>query len=139
MLKSNLVGSLILSKIRGAFILIGTNPPCAVVLTDTELALYDQRVSVVGHDKANAYTFGHTVINALPCVVACMENIALNYTGAFEKELRAICARVALGQPIDDTDGGMKVETSKPQPTRPPSSAAQRAAIRAHEQAATMV
>ena len=107
-------------NIKGAFVLIGTEVPRAVVISGTAFALYHDRIRVVGFDKANSYTFGHTVTHALPCTLECMEFTALNYTGAHQELVRALCACIALRKPIGDgkdlTEGGTPAIIDAPRP-----------------------
>ena len=113
-------------NLTGAYVIIGTNAPRAVILSMSELALFRDRERVSGIDKAVSYTFGKGAAYALPCTSDCMEFIALNYVGTQQDAVRQICARIALGQPIGDgkdlTEGGgqgARVDAPVPRPTRP--------------------
>lgn len=108
-------------NIKGAFVVIGeAQPPLAVILADTAYGLYMDRCAVVGFTKATRYTFGHTADYALPCSSECMEFIALNYQGPRQDEVRQLCARIALGQPVGDGkeygDGGQHARIDAPIP-----------------------
>jgi hypothetical protein len=120
-------------NIKGAFVIVGTTEPRAVILAAGQFDLYMDRISAVGLDKATSYTFGHTATHALPCTRDCMEFIALNYVGAFQDKVRQLCARIALGQPIgDDTDEGGQhavIDAPKPKPGAPSRAKAQPAAV----------
>jgi hypothetical protein len=106
-------------NIKGAFVLIGVKPPIPVLISESAYVLYMDRIRVAGIDKADAYTFGHDVVCALPCTGDCMEFIALNYVGAHQDAVRRICARIALGEPLgtgkDITeDGGQPARIDAP-------------------------
>lgn len=121
-------------NITGAYVVIGTKEPFAVMLSATAHKLYQDRVSVVGPDKAVTYTFGQYATHALPCTLDCMEFVALNYVGPHEALVRQICARVALGQPIgngkDITEGGTpaRIDAPVPRPGAPAGVAVEQAA-----------
>lgn len=109
-------------NIKGAFVVIGSTAPRAVLLSASAYALYQDRIAVVGFEKATAYTFGHTATHALPCTEDCMEAMALNFVGAFQDKVRQICARIALRKPLgDDSDGsggqGARIDTPAPKPS----------------------
>ena len=126
-------------NIQGAFVLIGRDAPVAVLLSANAYAVYLDRVRVCGFDKAVSYTFGPAVTHALPCTLDCMEFIGLNYTGARTAEVRQICARIALGQPIGDgkdlTEGGQGARIDAPVklPNAPAGIAAEREVLRLEE------
>lgn len=107
-------------NIKGAFVVIGAQAPIAVVLGESDFNSYMDRVRVVGFDKATHYTFGHEATHALPCTLDCMEFIALNFDGERKDEVRQLCARIALGQPIgngkDITEGGQHARIDAPVP-----------------------
>src|SRR5258708_4401664 len=113
-------------NMTGAYVIIGTAAPFAVLLGPSEYALFRDRERVCGIDKAVSYTFGHTAEYALPCTVDCMEFMALNYVGKRADEVRQICARIALGQPLGDgkdltEDGGQgaRIDAPIPRPNAP--------------------
>jgi hypothetical protein len=114
-------------NIKGAFVIIGNKAPVAVLLSADRYTMYMDRVSVVGFDKATHYTFGHDATAALPCTAECMEFVALNYTGAHADDVRRLCARIALGEPIGDgkdygeQDGGQHARIDAPKPMPSPS------------------
>jgi hypothetical protein len=89
-------------NIKGAYVVIGTVEPVAVLLGADADALFNDRIGVVGYAKAIAYTFGHTASNAIPCTLAAMESIALGFRGDHESKVKQLCARIALGEPIGD-------------------------------------
>jgi len=102
-------------NIKGAYVVIGAKAPLAVILSESAERLFRDRISVVGLDKATQYQFGHSATNALPCSAECMEFVALNYQGAHEAQVRAMCARIALRQPLgDDSDGGQHARIDAP-------------------------
>jgi hypothetical protein len=107
-------------NIKGAFVVIGTKAPIAVLLSASAYDLFSDRIGAVGLDKATRYQFGHTATHALPCTLDCMEFVALNYEGAHKEAVRQICARIALGQPIGDGadygDGGQHARIDAPVP-----------------------
>ena len=107
-------------NIKGAFVVIGSSTPVALILSANAYAVYCDRVAVVGFEKATAYTFGHTAAHALPCTAECMEFMALNFTGAHQDLVRQLCARIALRQPIgngeDLSDGGQHARIDAPVP-----------------------
>jgi hypothetical protein len=114
-------------NIKGAYVVIGTQAPIAVILSAGAQSLFDDRIGAVGFDKAVSYTFGHTATNALPCTAECMEFVALNYQGGRTDDVRRLCARIALGEPIGDgkdygeQDGGQHARIDAPKPMPSPS------------------
>lgn len=105
-------------NIKGAYVVIGSQDPVAVLLGADADALLNDRIATVGYEKAIAYTFGHTATNALPCTLACMELIALEYKGTNADKVRQICARIALGEPLgngkDYGEGGQPARIDAP-------------------------
>lgn len=99
--------------------------PFACLIAAASYAAYQDRISVVGFDKATRFQFGNDAVAALPSTADCMEFIALNYVGPWQQEVRGLCAKVALGEPIgngsegDDTDGGSKAALVPVQPKSP--------------------
>lgn len=114
-----------MKNIKGAFVVLHTTGPVALLMSERATALFADRISAVGYDKAIAYTFGHTATNALPCTEDCMTFIALEYQGAHSEAVRQLCARIALGQPIgsgkDITEGGQPaiIDAPKDKPLAP--------------------
>lgn len=120
-------------NIKGAYVVIGTQAPFAVILGADAEGLLNDRIAAVGYDKAIAYTFGHTVEHALPCTLACMESIALEFRGSHEDKVRQLCARIALGEPIGDgkdlsDQGGQhaRIDAPKSKPGAPSQAATMR-------------
>ena len=108
-------------NIRGAFVVVGPGKqPLPVLLGETQLMRFEDRAQIVGLDKAVPYTFGAGYVNAIPCTTACMEFIALNYVGPDAEQIKAICARIALGKPLGGDappdGGGSKDRMPKPKP-----------------------
>lgn len=121
-------------NIKGAYVVIGTQPPIAVLLSADADALLDARIDTVGFDKAIAYTFGHTATHAIPCTSASMEMMALKFRGAHEDKVKQLCARIALGEPIGDGKdisdlGGQhaRIDAPKPNPKSPAGAKARKA------------
>jgi hypothetical protein len=113
-------------NIKGAYVVIGSKEPFAVLLGADADALLTDRIGAVGYDKAIKYTFGHEASNALPCTLACMETIALEFKGSHEMQVRQLCARIALGEPIGNgkdygDQGGQhaRIDAPTPRPSSP--------------------
>lgn len=114
-------------RFPNTFVVFGSEqPPIVKLLTESAVALFTQRESVSDRAKAIVATFGNGYEYALPAwSKECMEVIALRYEGPFARELKGICAAIALGQPYGpNPDGGEHVEQKPIKPTpRGPSSA----------------
>lgn len=104
------------------FVVFGeTQPPIVKLLSDSAVALFDQRESVSDRAKAIVATFGSGYEYALPAwSKECMEQVALRYVGPYQRELRYICAAIALGKPYSqdgDNSGGPKIVQKPIKPT----------------------
>lgn len=116
-------------RFPNTFVVFGsTMPPIVELLSDSAVALFTQRESVSDRSKAIVATFGAGYEYALPAwSKECMERIALEYVGPFQRELRYLCAAIALGKPYGpdghEGSGGSRVEQTPIKPTpRGPSS-----------------
>lgn len=123
-------------NITGAFVVIFTDKVEPHLLGAKAVADYYERVAIVGFLKTNQFTFGGDALAALPCTEDCMTTIALNYpdTEPMAKQVKAICARIALGQPLGDDSGpqgglGILANHAKPKTPRSPSGARVKAPI----------
>lgn len=108
-------------------------PPAVHWLDDAAAEAFRVRQAIAGASRkarthAMRLAFGVDGADyALPATSReCMERIALEYTGAYETELRGLCAAIATGRygrPLsgDDSgaDGGSKVDAPKPAPRKP--------------------
>lgn len=117
------------------FVIFGSEtPPAVKLLSDSAKRLFDDRYRVASDSsKAVAATFGHGYEYALPAwSKECMERIALEYVGPFQRELRGLCAAIALGRPFnpDTGDGGDQVEQKPVKPRKPSPSARAKQEIR---------
>jgi len=113
-------------NIRGAFVVVKTTGVEPHLISATAFELFMDRVRVSGADKANRYTFGNDTVYVLPCVTECMESIALEYTGIHATQVKAICARIALGQALgddskgnDNPQGGLGIAADHTKPKAP--------------------
>lgn len=118
-----------------AFVIFGSEtPPAVKLLSDSAKRLFDDRCSVASdRSKAVAASFGYGYEYALPAwSKECMERIALEYVGPFQRELRGLCAAIALGRPFnpDTGDGGDRVEQKPVKPRKPSPSARAKQEIR---------
>ena len=117
---------------HGAFVVLRVNSaPSVELLGAGEFALYMDRGRVVGSDKARVATFGTDSVAILPAhSLECMREIAESYLGAYQTEVRGLCAAIALGMPTNDApdysearrdpgDGGRTVDRPIPPPRKP--------------------
>jgi hypothetical protein len=102
----------------GAFVVFGcTRAPQCVVLDALALRVYADRRRITDAAKAIRATFGTGAEYALPAHSKdCMELIALQYVGPYQREVRGMCALIALGEPFNP-EGGTRVEPKRPKPT----------------------
>jgi hypothetical protein len=112
-------------NIKGAFVITGTHTPYAILIGPILYNIFMERQRIVDYDKAIKATFGNDAEHALPCNTECMEFIALQYVGAYQEELRSLCACIVLRKPIsnwhDYGEGGQRsaIDPVKPLPTMP--------------------
>jgi len=110
----------------GTFVVFGAERAPEVHSTDTRTQrMLNEREAVSDRLKAVEYTFGTGMQYALPAhSLPCMEFIALNYVGPFQRELRGLCAAISLGEPFNPEPGGglgIKDPNPKPPPRGPAS------------------
>lgn len=106
-------------RFPNTFVVFGPEaPPIVKLLSESQAKLYRDREALRFIDRAKiiAATFGSGYAYALPAWSKdCMEIIALNYTGPWERELKGICAAIALGKPYGSgSDEGGTTITQKP-------------------------
>lgn len=111
-------------NITGAFVVIFMGRVEPHLLGSDEVVRYYERVELAGFLKANQFTFGHDALSALPCTSQCMESVALSYppSEAMADQVRAICARIALGQPLGNDpgpQGGLGIKAAHTKPKKP--------------------
>lgn len=120
-------------KFPNTFVVFGEfEPPIVKLLTEGQVKLFSQRESVSDRAKAIVATFGTGYQYALPAwSIECMEMIALRYEGPFQKELRGICAAIALGQPYGpDIEGGLPILAQPTPPVKPSPTGAARKPVK---------
>jgi hypothetical protein len=121
---------------RTAFVVFGAlRAPEAHLITDEALRAFEERLSIAERrtrDPAQARTlvyaatFGPGADYARPCTAGAMEFMALQYVGPHADLLKALCARILLGQPIGGdaqqprgSDGGIKEKAPTRAPVKP--------------------
>jgi hypothetical protein len=117
----------------GTFLVVRADrAPALEILTQGELVIYSDRSRIAGDDTARRATFGASAVLALPAhSTECMRLMADAYTGAYETEVRGLCAAIALGLPTNDAPdyfeaprdsgggGGRTVDKPTPAPRKP--------------------
>lgn len=110
----------------GSFVVFGSmRAPQCILLDGHALRIYADRSRVADASKAITATFGTGAEYALPAhSVECMELIALQYIGPYQREVRGMCALIALGEPFNPDEGGgtsIEPKRQKPKPRGPSS------------------
>src|SRR5579872_1938999 len=90
------------------FVVFGAERLPEVHMLDERSAnIFADRERVSDRAKAIVATFGIGAEIALPAwSQECMELIALEYKGPYARELRGICAAIALGKPYSNGSDG---------------------------------
>jgi hypothetical protein len=122
-------------NLRGAFVVVFTGKIEAHILGCKELSSYYERISIVGALKTDQFTFGGEALFALPCDESTMTGIALNYPDSepMARELRAICARIALRQPLGGDappEGGLGILADHAKPKAPKGNGGAKVSVR---------
>ena len=101
---------------KGTFVVFGPeHEPVVITLSEPAFKLHYDREMIVSSAKAVGATFGEGFETAVPAwVEASLEPLALGYEGAHQLRIRAICAALVLGMPLEELFRRKTVVPPKP-------------------------